>query len=231
MNIFASVLIAVYNEKSSILNILKKLQLVFQDRGMYEIIVINDCSNDGTWEILESNTNLYNKLINNDANMGKGACIKKGLENSKGKYIFFQDADNEYDPKDFIRFFDVIDNFDPDLIIGSRFKFPNYIRSHYFINKLANFILTNFFNILYNTTFTDIYSCYAVFKKNLIVPSELKTEGFEQHAEILCKITKKATKLYEVPINYNGRTYEQGKKIKYSDFFKVVYQILKMRFF
>ena len=165
MNIFASVLIAVYNEKSSILNILKKLQLVFQDRGMYEIIVINDCSNDGTREILESNTNLYNKLINNDANMGKGACIKKGLEKLKGKYIFFQDADNEYDPKDFIRFFDVIDNFDPDLIIGSRFKFPNYIRSHYFINKLANFILTNFFNILYNTTFTDIYSCYAVFKK------------------------------------------------------------------
>ena len=230
MNIFASVLIAVYNEKSSILNVLKKLRQVFEDRGMYEIIVINDCSNDGTQEILESNSELYTKLINNDFNMGKGASIKKGLENSNGKYIFFQDADNEYDPKDFNKFFDVINNFDPDLIIGSRFKFPDYIRSHYFMNKLANYILTNFFNILYNTTFTDIYSCYAVFKKDLINSSELKTKGFEQHAEILCKITKKATKLYEVPINYNGRTYEQGKKIKYIDFFKVIYQIIKVRF-
>ena len=140
MNIFASILIAVYNEKSSVLNVLKNLQEVFKGKFEYEVIVIDDCSTDGTLEILQNNSNFYTKLIKNEINLGKGGSIKKGLENSNGKYIFFQDADNEYDPKDFLRFFKVIEDFDPDLVIGSRFKFPNYIRSHYFMNKIGNFV-------------------------------------------------------------------------------------------
>ena len=107
--------------------------------------------------------------------------------------------------------------------------FKNYIRSHYFFNKIGNFIITNFFNLLYNTTFTDIYSCYFVFKKDLIDPNKLKTSGFEQQAEILSKVIKSGKKFYEVPINYNGRTFEEGKKIKFKDFFKVIYQILISR--
>ena len=98
------------------------------------------------------------------------------------------------------------------MIIGSRFHYNKYIRSHYFLNKVGNFIITNLFNIIYNTTFTDIYSCYVVYKKDLINHNELKSVGFEQQAEILGKVVRNGKKFYEVPINYNGRTFEEGKK-------------------
>jgi hypothetical protein len=99
------------------------------------------------------------------------------------------------------------------------------------MNKIGNILITNFFNILFNTTFTDIYTCYIVFKKKYIDPKKLRTLGFEQQAEILGKIVHKGKKFYEVPISYNGRTFEEGKKIRFYDFFKVIYQIIKARFF
>ena len=219
MKKLASILVPVYNEQDSILSVLTKLNEVFNTKYEYEIIVINDSSVDNTKQILEKNKNLYTILINNTNNLGKGGSIKKGLELAKGSYIFFQDGDNEYDPKDFEKFFYVIHNFDPDCIIGSRFKFTDYIRSHYFFNKIGNFLITNFFNLLNNTTFTDIYSCYFVFKRELIDPKLLNTKGFEQQAEILSRVVKNGKKFYEVPINYNGRTFEEGKKIKFKDFF------------
>ncbi len=226
----ASIIISAFNEKNSILEVLKKTNDVFKDKISYEIVVVNDCSTDGTLEILEKNQDKYTKLINNTKNLGKGGSIKKALSFCKNDYVYFQDADNEYDPKDFEKFFYVIEKFEPDCIIGSRFKYTDYIRSHYFFNKIGNFILTNLFNLLYNTTFTDIYSCYLVFKRELINPEMLRTTGFEQHAEILYNVVKKGQKFYEVPINYNGRTFEEGKKIKFKDFFKVIYQILISKF-
>jgi glycosyltransferase involved in cell wall biosynthesis len=230
MKKLASIIVPAYNEQNSILSVLIKLNDAFNNKYEYEIIVINDCSTDRTKQILEENSNLYTTLINNNTNLGKGGSIKKGLEISNGTYIFFQDADNEYDPKDFENFFYVIENFQPDCIIGSRFKFTKYIRSHYFFNKIGNFVITNLFNLIYNTTFTDIYSCYFVFKRELIDFNKLKTSGFEQQAEILARVVKNGKKFYEVPINYNGRTFEEGKKIKFKDFFKVIYQILIMKF-
>lgn len=125
----------------------------------------------------------------------------------------------------------MIDKFNPDLIIGSRFNYSSYTKSHYFFYKLGNFFISNLFNLLNNTTFTDIYSCYIVFKKDLLNPKDLKTFGFDQQAEILSKIVKKGKKFYEVPINYNGRTYEEGKKIKFYDIFPVIYQIIKSKLF
>lgn len=227
-----SIIIPAFNEDKTILDVLKNINQTFFDIGVsFEIIIINDCSNDGTLEILEKNKNFYTKLINNKKNLGKGGSVKEGLKFAKGEYIFFQDADNEYNPNDFRKFLKVINLFNPDLIVGSRFKYTEYIRSHYFVNKVGNFVITNFFNILFNTTFTDIYTCYIVFKKKYIDPNELKTLGFEQQAEILGKIVHKGTKFYEVPINYNGRSFEEGKKIKFVDFFKVIYQIIKVRFF
>ncbi len=230
MKIKSSIIIPTFNEEITILNILKKINKVFKDSGEYEIIIIDDCSSDNTVNILNQNTELFDKLISNEKNIGKGGCIKKALEISKNDYIFFQDADDEYDPEDFKKFFDVIIKFNPDLIIGSRFNYSKYTRSHYFLNKIGNYIISNLFNMLNNTTFTDIYSCYVVFKKNLINPADLKTFGFEQQAEILTKIVKKGKKFYEVPINYNGRTYEEGKKIKFYDIFPVIYQLIKSRF-
>jgi glycosyltransferase involved in cell wall biosynthesis len=232
MKILETVIVPTFNESKTLINILKQVNATFKNNNrFYEVIVVDDCSTDETSNLLNQNRNLFAKLITNKKNIGKGGAIKVALEHANGDYIFFQDADNEYSPQDFVKFFYVIDLFQPDLIVGSRFKFTEYIRSHYFMNKIGNLCLTFFFNFLNNTTFTDIYSCYVVFKKNYINPNELKTLGFEQQAEILGKIVRKGKKFYEVPVNYNGRTFEEGKKIKFIDFFKVIYQIIKVRFF
>ena len=215
-----------YNEENTILKVLKKLSKLKETYDNIQIIVINDGSKDNSQIILDNNSGFYDELIINSTNQGKGNAVKKGLALAKGQYITFQDADLEYDPIEFIKFIKLINNFSPDLIIGSRLNFADYSRSHNIFNKYGNQFITFIFNILYNTTFTDIYSCYACFKKNLLDNEIIKTNGFEQHAEILCKVVKNGKIFYEVPINYNGRSHEEGKKIKFYHIFSVIYQIL-----
>ena len=229
-NIKISVIIPVYNEEVSILKVLKRLHEKVNNDGDLEIIVINDGSTDNTLNQLNENNDLYNQLISYENNNGKGYAVQKGLEISKGEYVFFQDADLEYDPKELNKFIKLIKNFDPDLIIGSRLNYSEYTRSHNILNKFGNKLITLLFNLFYNTTFTDIYSCYACYKKNLVKENELKTKGFEQHAEILCKIVKNGKKFYEVPISYNGRSHEEGKKIKFYHIFSVLFRIVIERF-
>ena len=223
-------IIPVYNEEVSILKVLKRLHEKVNNDGDLEIIVINDGSTDNTLNQLNENNDLYNQLISYENNNGKGYAVQKGLEISKGEYVFFQDADLEYDPKELNKFIKLIKNFDPDLIIGSRLNYSEYTRSHNILNKFGNKLITLLFNLFYNTTFTDIYSCYACYKKNLVKENELKTKGFEQHAEILCKIVKNGKKFYEVPISYNGRSHEEGKKIKFYHIFSVLFRIVIERF-
>jgi len=225
-----SIIIPVFNEEKTIINILKKIKKNSSSLSKYEIIVIDDGSTDQSKNLLENNKELYDKLLINETNKGKGFAVKKGIKNATGSHIIFQDADLEYDPDDFKKFEKIFTEFDADGVIGSRFIYSNYTRSHNILNKIGNNFLTLIFNILYNTTFTDIYSCYFAFKKNLINPDELKSEGFDQHAEILCKVIKRGNKFYEVPINYNGRSYSEGKKIKFYHFFIVLYQIILRRF-
>tara|TARA_B100001765_G_scaffold61311_1_gene36767 strand:- start:502 stop:1206 length:705 start_codon:yes stop_codon:yes gene_type:complete len=225
-SLLISVLVSVYNEEKTILDVLKKLSDIKKFGHLIEVIVINDGSSDNSEKIINENKHLIDKLISNETNRGKGYSIKKGLESSNGKYIIFQDADLEYDPNDFLKFFKLIEKFNPDLIIGSRLNYSDYTRSYNILNKFGNKLITFLFNIIYNTTFTDIYSCYACFKKELLNINSLKTFGFEQHAEILCKVVKKGKKFYEVPINYNGRDYEEGKKIKFYHIFGVIFQII-----
>tara|TARA_Y100000590_G_C15710415_1_gene1010055 strand:- start:1034 stop:1729 length:696 start_codon:yes stop_codon:yes gene_type:complete len=225
-----SIIIPVYNEEKTIVQILEKIKSNSPDKFKYEIIVIDDGSTDQSRKLLEDNKHLFNKLLKNETNKGKGFSVKKGISNATGTHIIFQDADFEYDPKDFKKFEKIFLDFNADGIVGSRFIYANYTRSHNILNKIGNKFLTFIFNILYNTTFTDIYSCYFAFKKNLLDPNELKTEGFEQHAEILCKVIKRGNKFYEVPIDYNGRSYLEGKKIKAYHFFIVLFQIIRNRF-
>jgi len=229
-NVLISILIPSFNEEKTILNILNRISKTIDTSINYEVVIINDGSTDNTLKLLEQNKNLYNQLITYERNYGKGNAIKKGLEASKGKYIFFQDADLEYDPIDINKFTKLINRFEPDLIIGSRLNYSEYTRSHNILNKFGNKLITLIFNLLYNTTFTDIYSCYACFKKDLLNEKNLKTKGFEQHAEILCKVIKKGKKFYEVPISYNGRTHEEGKKIKFYHIFSVLFRIVIERF-
>ena len=229
-SIQVSIIIPVYNEDKSILEVLKRIHATVDSQNNFEIIVINDGSTDNTLKVLEENNTLYNQLITYGTNFGKGNAVKKGLEAAKGKYIFFQDADLEYDPIDINKFIKLINRFEPDLIIGSRLNYSEYTRSHNILNKFGNKFITFIFNLFYNTTFTDIYSCYVCFKKDLLNEKNLKTKGFEQHAEIICKVIKKGNKFYEVPINYNGRTHEEGKKIKFYHIFAVLFKIVTERF-
>lgn len=226
-----SIIIPCYNEQDTIIEILKRLKKIDKINFELEIIVINDCSIDRTLKLLEENKNLFDILITNIKNSGKGFSIKKGLEKASGDYIFFQDADLEYDTDDIQKFFKLIIKFTPDMIIGSRFRYNEYTRSHNFFNKMGNMLITSLFNILYNTTFTDIYCCYLCFKKSLFKTEELKTNGWEQQAEILIKIMKNGTKFYEVPVNYNGRTVEEGKKIRFYHIFSVISTIIKGKIF
>ena len=222
-----SIIIPCYNEEKTIIEILERLQKIDKKNFDTETIVINDCSTDKTLKLLEENKHLFNILISNPRNSGKGFSVKQGLYQASGRYIFFQDADLEYDVNDIPKFINLITKFDPDMIIGSRFNYNEYTRSHNFLNKIGNIIITNLFNILYNTTFTDIYCCYLCFKNNLFNIEDIKTNGQEQHAEILAKITKAGSKFYEVPVNYNGRTIKEGKKIRFYHFFPIIYEIIK----
>ena len=225
-----SIIIPVYNEERTVIEVLKKIKSNSSNLFKYEIIVIDDGSTDQSRKLLEDNKHLYDKLLVNASNKGKGFSVKKGITNASGTHIIFQDADLEYDPADFKKFEKIFLDFDADGIIGSRFVYSNYTRSHNILNKIGNTCLTFIFNLLYNTTFTDIYSCYFAFKKDLLNVHELRTEGFEQHAEILCKVIKKGNKFYEVPINYNGRNSSEGKKIKARHFFLVLFEIIRGRF-
>jgi glycosyltransferase involved in cell wall biosynthesis len=228
--ILLSIIVPLYNEEKTLLEILNNLYKLKDHQENIQIIVVNDGSTDRSQEILDRNKNLYDEIIINSTNNGKGSAVRKGLEVSRGEYVTFQDADLEYDPMDFLKFINLINKFSPDLIIGSRFNYADYTRSHYVFNKIGNKFLTFLFNIFYNTTFTDIYSCYACFKKNLLNGEKIKTNGFEQHAEILTKVIKNGKKYYEVPINYNGRSHEEGKKIKFYHIFLVIFQIIIGRF-
>ena len=216
----------VYNEEKTIITTLKRIKETKDNRIEYEIIVINDGSKDNTLQLLKSNKNLYQHLIDSKQNFGKGYAVKKGLEIATGDYVIFQDGDLEYDPEDFSKFIDVIQKFETDAIIGSRFNYNKYIRSMNILNKMGNYILTFFFNILYNTTFTDICCCYLCFKRQLLDYQNLRTNGFEQHIEILCKVVKRGKIFFEVPTNHNGRTIDEGKKIRFYHMFPILLSVL-----
>tara|TARA_B100000161_G_scaffold263555_1_gene235139 strand:- start:3388 stop:4083 length:696 start_codon:yes stop_codon:yes gene_type:complete len=226
-----SIIIPAFNEENTIIALLNKVDKVKVEGVQKEIIVIDDASKDNTLNLLKNNNKLYSKLIEFKKNKGKGAAVKSGLEKATGDYILFQDADLEYDPNDYIKLLEPVIRFNADIVIGSRLSAPQLTRVYYFWHKFGNKFITFVFNILNNTTFTDIYSCYLLFKSELIKPENLVTNGWEQQAEILSLIVDKGNAFYEVPINYYGRTYDEGKKIRAYNAIAVLFTIFKKKFF
>ena len=225
-----SIIIPVFNEEKTIKQILLAVKASKVKLYDFEIIVVEDGSTDKTLDILLSNPGLYSKLIQQKRNQGKGAAIREGILQASGDYILFQDADLEYDPKDYTKLLLMVTKFDADLIIGSRFIAPEFTRVYYFWHKIGNKVITLLFNIINNTTFTDIYSCYLLFKKDLLDINDLKSNGWEQQAEILSLLVSLNIKMFEVPISYSGRTYEEGKKIRAHHIIAVIWMIIKKFF-
>ena len=225
-----SIIIPVFNEEKTILQLLKLVKSESIPGISFEIIVINDGSRDSSLKILKKNKKYYDKLIDRQSSGGKGAAVLDGIISSTSEYILFQDADLEYDPKDYKNLIEPVKRFKADLVIGSRFLAPKIIRTSYFLNQIGNIVITNLFNLFYNTSFTDIYSCYVLFKKEKLDQKKIKTNGWEQQAEILSNIVLNSKLHFEVPISYYGRTYEEGKKIRPYHIFKILYIIVIKRF-
>jgi glycosyltransferase involved in cell wall biosynthesis len=226
-----SVIIPAYNEEATILEVLEKVGAQRIDGVEFEVIVIDDGSKDRTVEVLEANPGLYTRLVKQPRNGGKGAAVLAGLRNATGDYILFQDADTEYDPADYGKLLLPVTKFQADLVMGSRMVAPQYTRVSYFWHKVGNHVITLAFNLINNTTFTDIYSCYLMYRRDLVDPERLTTFGWEQHAEILTLASSRARNMYEVPISYHGRTYEEGKKIRAHHAIAVIWTIIRKGLF
>jgi len=226
-----SILVPAYNEEKTILELLKAVRAEKHDGFSFEVIVIDDGSRDRTVELLKENPALYDKLVQMPKNGGKGAAVRAGLENATGEYILFQDADLEYSPKDYGKLLLPLREFDADVVIGSRFLAPPFLRVAYFWHKLGNLFITFMFNIMNNTTYTDIYTCYLMFRRSLVPPADLRTNGWEQQAEILTMAVKRGQVFYEVPISYHGRSYEEGKKIRAYHVLSVIKAIFLTKFY
>ena len=225
-----SIIIPAYNEDSTILPILERVRAQRVEGVSFEVIVVDDASKDGTLARLRSRPDLYDTLVSHERNGGKGAAVKSGLRAAAGDYILFQDADLEYDPSEYPKLLLPVLRFDADVVIGSRFLAPLYTRVHYLWHKIGNTAITMMFNVLFNKTFTDLYTCYVLFRRTLVSADELRTEGWEQQAELLCLVVRRSRTHYEVPIAYHGRTYEEGKKIRAHHALAVMWTILRTRF-
>jgi len=216
-----SVLIPCFNEKNTIERIVGKINKL--ENLNIEIIIIDDNSIDGTREILKNEIkNQVSQIIFNEENHGKGYCVKKGIEAATGDIILIQDADLEYDPKEYFKLIKPINDGNADVVYGSRFIGGDERRILFFWHTIANKLLTLLSNMLTNLNLTDMETCYKVFKKDLMQRIDLKEKGFGFDPEITAKLAKQKPKIYEVGISYFGRTYEEGKKINLKDAFIVL---------
>ena len=225
-----SIIIPCYNECKTIEVILNKIKNI--DNYEKEVIVIDDCSNDGTKQILEKiNQNNIQKLIFNEKNMGKGFCIKKGIYEATGDIIIVQDADLEYDPNDYPKLIEPIKDGVADVVYGSRFVGSDEKRVLFYWHSLGNKFLTTLSNMFTNINLTDMECCYKAFKSKVIKDINLKEKRFGFEPEITAKIAKRNLKIYEVGIKYFGRRYSEGKKITWVDGFRAIYCIIYYNFF
>jgi glycosyltransferase involved in cell wall biosynthesis len=197
-----------------------------------EIIIVEDCSKDGTRDILKTITDDNVKIFYQDVNQGKGAALRRGFQEATGDVILVQDADLEYDPADYPRLLQPIIENKADVVYGSRFIGEKH-RVLYYWHSVANWGLTVLSNMFTNLNLTDMETCYKVFRREVIKDMPLKSNRFGFEPEVTAKVAKRrpAWRVYEVPISYAGRTYEEGKKIGLKDAFSALGCIIWYKFF
>ncbi len=224
-----SIIIPVFNEKNTIKELLEKVKNANFANLEKEIILVDDCSTDGTTEILRELNKDY-KVFFHEKNQGKGAAIRTAIKEVTGDFVVIQDADLEYLPDDYDKLLPLLINDEADVVYGSRFKNQDNSKNFILKNKIANKFLTLLTNILYGATITDMETCYKAFKKEVIQRITIKSNRFDFEPEITAKIMKKKARLKEVPISYFGRGHEEGKKINWKDGVHAILTLIKFRF-
>ena len=221
-----SILIPVYNEKNTLLEILKQVEAV--DFGLEkEIILIDDYSTDGTKDLYK---NLSYKILYHQRNMGKGAALRTGFNAATGDIIIIQDADLEYNPRDYKPLVELIKSGGADVVYGSRLADTRNSGKFLFLSYLANVTLSFMTRILYGTYLTDMETCYKAFRTDFIKGITIESNRFDFEPEITAKVLKMNARFVEMPISYNARQESEGKKITWKDGVQAIFTLIKYRF-
>lgn len=219
-----SIIIPVYNEKNTLLDIVKRVESIDIDK---EILLVEDASTDGTREVCQQ-LNGSVRVFYHDRNKGKGAAIRTGLKEATGDYVLIQDADLEYDPDDYLKLLKPIEKGKAEVVYGSRFTGEH--RNMFFLHWMGNKFLSLVTNLLYNSTISDMETCYKLIKRDIIQSLNLKCNRFDFEPEVTAKILKRKIRIYEVPISYCGREFQEGKKITWRDGVVALWILIKCRF-
>lgn len=227
-----SIIIPVYNEHNTIESLVNKVLGVDLGNIKKEVIIVDDGSKDKTTDVLKSKIEpIVSKIIYKQKNEGKGAALRTGFQNATGDYVIVQDADLEYDPNEYrLLLKPVLDGF-ADVVYGSRFIGGKPHRVLFYWHSRGNIFLTNLTNMFTNYNFTDMETCYKLFKKDILDKINIKENRFGFEPEVTIKLSRLNCRVYEVGISYYGRTYEEGKKINWKDGFRALFVILKYGLF
>lgn len=219
--------IPAYNERATIHEVLRRVLASPVDS--VEVIVVDDGSTDGTRELLTQGIALDPRVrvILHDRNRGKGAALRTGFAEARGRFIVVQDADLEYDPSEYPRLLEPLERGLADVVYGSRFAGGGAHRVLYYWHSVGNYMLTTLSNMLTDLNLTDMETCYKAFRRELLSEIELRENRFGIEPELTAKIAQLGARVYEVPISYHGRTYAEGKKIGLKDAFRAVYCIVR----
>jgi glycosyltransferase involved in cell wall biosynthesis len=225
-----SVVIPCFNEIGTIAQVIEAVKA--SPVKNCEIIIVDDCSTDGTRDLLKSTLELQvDRIIYHHRNQGKGAALRTGFSAASGDIVIVQDADLEYDPQEYALMIEPILRNKADVVFGSRFQGSRPHRVVYYWHMLGNVFLTTLSNMLTNLNLTDMETCYKAFRKEIIQSIEIQENRFGFEPEITAKVAKTGCRIYEVGISYYGRTYKEGKKIGWRDGFQAIFCILKYNLF